>query len=566
MHVTNSSYFTAIREHQAENLDLAEKLYHDLLKDDPQNHEVLHLLGILLAQRQDFLNARYYIENALLYDPKSPTLHNSMGNVLKNLGLYEEAASHYATALQLQDGNATAHNNLGIVLYKLNRDMEAKEHYCEAIRLRPRYVDAYYNLSLILIKQKEWQEARKNLELVLQLNPEHVQARSSLACLLQILGDHELAMEHYLEVLKSSDDSNIVAHHNLGVILTNKGDHDGAIRHFKKVLDLQPEHIDALHNMGTIFLSQGKVAEALPYFLSLADLTKDFDVYYNLGVIYLDGGMADQAAVYFAKALGIRSNDFATNVNLGGIYLQRREFVQAEQCYVRALSMQPDNQEIAYILAAIQQHSQHLRAPTEYVKHLFDQYAPYFEKHLEHLGYEVPQLLFDAVAENLTEYVDSSVAILDLGCGTGMGGIRFRSLANSLIGVDVSEKMLEQARKKNIYTDLKLGNIEEVIQEFSGIDLVIAADTLVYFGCLDTVFEQVRRVLKAGGLFAFSVEELADDFYPYTLQRSARFAHTNKYLYELTAKHNFILLNTRRATLRSQDGQLVYGNIFVLKK
>lgn len=526
-------YQTALREHQAGNLDVAEKLYHDVLKNDPQNSDALHLLGILLAQRQDFLTACHYIEQALAIAPDSPTLHNSMGNVLKNLKRYEEAVAHYQAALQLQPDSASVHNNLGTALHNLDKLDEAKEHYYAATRLRSQYIEAYYNLSLVLLKQELQGEARANLEQVLQLQPEHAAAHGSLACLLQLQGEFDLAIQHYEEALRLGDDDEVIA----------------------------PQ----LYNLGAIFIQQQKPALALPLFLRLLELTKDFDAYYNLGVIYLSLGKEGEAIGYFVEALKIAPDDFAANVNLGGIYLQQLEFGLAEQCYLQATSARPEDEETAYILAAIQQKTVQSKAPATYVKHLFNQYAPYFEKHLEFLGHHVPQLLFEAV-EVILEEEKSSLAVLDLGCGTGVVGVKFKPIAEQLIGVDISEKMLELARSKNVYTDLRLGAIEDLVPEFSNIDVVIAADTLVYFGELRDVFIKCHQVLKQGGIFAFSVEEADGAVYPYALQRTARFAHADKYIHDLATENNFEVLSAERITLRKHGDAYIFGRLFVLRK
>ena len=556
-------YLTALREHQAGNLDLAEKIYREIIAAEPKNHDVLHLLSILLAQRKDFLNAHYFIERALAITPNSPTFHNSMGNILKNLNQHEGAISHYKTALQLQPDNASVHNNLGNVFYHMEKIDEAKEHYYEAIRLRPQYVDAYYNLSLVLIKQDSVSEASKNLRMILQIQPGHDKAHGSLAYLLQMQGEFDQAMHHYQKALEGNDD-NVLSHHNLGVILTNKGRYYDAIPHFKKTLDLQPEHVEALSNLGSIFMLQRKAAEALPYFFLLARLTHDFDAYYNLGVIYIELSSFDEAVIYFEKALKILPNDFATNINLGVIHLQRRDFDKAESYYLQAHNLQPNNEEVSYILAAIGQKSEQSKAPAGYVKNLFDQYAPYFDKHLEMLGHEVPQLLFDAV-QNVVGRKESDLMVLDLGCGTGMSGAKFKSSARRLIGIDLSEKMLEIAQSKNIYTDLRLGAIEDVVIGFSDLDVIIASDTLVYFGDLMDIFSKCHLALKDGGVFAFTVEESGKS-YPYELQRSARFAHSGKYINEIATQNNFVILQSDKIVLRKHGDDLIEGRLFLLRK
>jgi len=558
-----SSYLDALREHRSGNLDLAEKLYRCSLAEDPENPEPLHLLSILLAQKNDFLPARDFAKQALALNPDSTTLHNSMGNIMHNLNEHEAAITHYQTAIKLDPDNGSAYNNLGNVYYHLGKLDDAKQQYHQATVTRADYVDAHYNLGLVLIKQDLKPDAKKHLESVLELQPEHGPAHSNLGYLLQSEGEFGLAKQHYQKSLELIGGT-ILSCHNLGVLLTNEGNYSDAIDCFKKVLALDPDYEEGLYNLGAVFLLQRKSQEALPYFLHLAKLISDFDVCYNLGVIYLDLMRYDEAIDCFNQALDLKKNDFAANANLGSIYLRQRDFTMAEKQYLKASSLDPDNEEIKHILVAIQQKNSDAHSPAKYVRNLFDQYSPFFEEHADALGYKAPEILFDALYPKFISQ-DNSLSILDLGCGTGLSGVRFRPFAKRLIGIDISEKMLELAAKKEIYTDLITGSIEDNIGDFSDIDLIIAADSLVYFGDLGDLFTKAYAVLNRGGIFAFTVE-ISEDLYPYHLQRTVRFSHSQRYIEELALQNNFTILHSDNLVLRKQDQGSVVGALFILEK
>src|SRR5437868_10501309 len=90
-----------------------------------------------------------------------------------------------------------------------------------------------------------------------------------------------------------------------------------------------------------------------------------------------------------------------------------------------------------------------------YVRTLFDQYAPRFDRALADLGYRAPALLRDAVTRHGLRFG----TMLDLGCGTGLAGAAFRPYVDWLIGVDLSPRMVEEARKKGLYDRLVVGDI-----------------------------------------------------------------------------------------------------------
>lgn len=525
----NAMFKTALQHHQRGEIKKAEELYRRILHNEPNNADVLHLLGILLAQRGKFTEAQQLIAKAIELQPNSPSFHNSMGNVLKNLGKLNKAIGYYQKALDLQPNYAVAHNNLGNILLQQGKLKQASKHYQQAIQIQPNYADAHYNLAVISLKQNDIAEAMKHLDKTLQLQPDHTEAHNQMAQLFHQQGDLEKAIYHYKECLK-----------------------------------LDPFNATLFHNLGAIFLERGEPTAALKYFLRLLQIAPDFDTYYNLGVIYMYLGRADDAIQYFQEALKKDPNHFASHSNLGSIYLKAGDYKNAIHHYRQALKLQPNNKEIAYILNAIDQKKVPKAAPKEYIQSLFDQYAAYFDKHLiEVLHYKVPELLYESI-EQVTEIKGHSWDILDLGCGTGLCGEKFRPLAKKLIGIDLSEKMVDVAREKNIYDELHVSDVHHELQKQHNLDLIIAGDTFVYIGDLAKTFSDCKNALKKSGLLAFTIEKTSQ--YPYELQKSARFAHSKKYIEELAKLNNFKILRCDNIVLRKQRNKSVEGYLYVLQR
>ncbi|YCA45137.1 class I SAM-dependent methyltransferase [Bacillus sp. JZ8] len=99
--------------------------------------------------------------------------------------------------------------------------------------------------------------------------------------------------------------------------------------------------------------------------------------------------------------------------------------------------------------------------------------------------------------------------VLDLGCGFGWH-CRFASeqAARSVIGVDISEKMLKKAREKT--EDPSISYIQKPIEDIdfkeSEFDVVISSLTLHYIKSFGEIAKKVSKFLKSGGTFLFSVE------------------------------------------------------------
>src|ERR1044072_7218355 len=167
--------------------------------------------------------------------------------------------------------------------------------------------------------------------------------------------------------------------------------------------------------------------------------------------------------------------------------------------------------------------------PPAYVRSLFDQYAPKFEKALvDDLGYRGPALLFRAVLAVRAAARKPALFrhAIDLGCGTGLAAQAFAKEVDRFTGIDLSPRMLEQARATGLYAELEEG---EMLQELHSktdarADLNLAADAMVYVNDLAPLVREAARVLVAGGLLAFTTE--THDGRGVILGESLRYAHS----------------------------------------
>src|SRR5690349_16496168 len=166
--------------------------------------------------------------------------------------------------------------------------------------------------------------------------------------------------------------------------------------------------------------------------------------------------------------------------------------------------------------------------PKAYVQALFDQYAPRFDTALlDHLSYRGPAILFKAVlavcaAAKRPAFFKRAI---DLGCGTGLAAAAFARQVERFIGIDLSPRMIEQARATGLYAELEVADMVDGLanKPEAGADLILAGDAMVYVSDLAPVLAQIRRVLAAGGLAAFTCETHVGS--GVILGRGLRYAH-----------------------------------------
>lgn len=359
------------------------------------------------------------------------------------------------------------------------------------------------------------------------------------------------------------------AHYNLGTALMHQSAWDAAIACYETCLRIMPSHPTARFNLANALHRAGRWDAAMEAFRAVVDATPDnADAWYELGAISVWRQRYDDAIGYCRHAIALRP-DFADAYHqLGAALHGKNQCEEAVKMYEMALHFKPALQELHYLIAAARGDSPPDRTPPSYVAHLFDGCADQFDETMVgRLEYHGPQHLFDAI-ERVALTQNRPLDILDLGCGTGLCGPLFKPFARRLVGIDLSERMLAKAASRNIYDELLLGDITDVLKCLTtSFDVLLAADVLIYVGDLAHLFELSFNALRSGGLFVFSIEcAESGDSSPYRLQTSGRYAHLPAYIDDLARAHGWELLSTNTVALRVESGRAVPGAVTVLRK
>ena len=204
--------------------------------------------------------------------------------------------------------------------------------------------------------------------------------------------------------------------------------------------------------------------------------------------------------------------------------------------------------------------------PPAYVRTLFDQYAPRFDRALiDDLGYRGPSLLFKAVlaARHAVRKPAFFRRAIDLGCGTGLAASAFAKEVDHFIGIDLSPGMIEKAKATGLYAELEVGDMLEGLRARpdSSADLILAADAMCYVPDLLSVLTEVSRVLAAGGLLAFTLERHAGD--GVILGEGLRYAHSPHYVRSSLAAAGLTPSQFEEQSFRTESNVPVPGLVVV---
>lgn len=342
---------------------------------------------------------------------------------------------------------------------------------------------------------------------------------------------------------------------NLGITLFHLRRWEDAVPLLRQAVAAEPAHAEA-------WACLGLASEALERWQEADDaLGKALETTPGKAALWLARGRCrlrlgrtEEAVRAFDKAVEI-APEFARAWSARGSLLRelgRRE--EAAGCFEKAIALGEDPELHAWFLAAVRDGAATAKTPRRYVERLFDDYSADFDSHLvgtlKYRGHE-------ALLRPLLQSGRRFRSVLDLGCGTGLCGKLLQGRADAIDGLDVSRAMLEQARGTGAYRELVHDELESYLASASRQDdLVVAADVFGYLGDLEGVFQSIKRILRPGGLLAFTVE-VSPHREEVKLLPSLRHAHSEPYLRRIASSAGLQWREMRRGMLRQDQDKPV---------
>ncbi len=218
------SYAAALAAHAASDLTVAEKLYHETLKREPYNAEVLHNLGVIALQQGKAQDAVRWLKKAIRRNSTYVNAYSNLGLALKGAGRLQDAVAAYRQAIAIDPEIAEIHANLGMVLKDLGLPDQSCAAFEAALALAPDHPAILTNLGATLVNAGLAQEAIGHLKAAVVAAPQDVNARYNLA----------------------------KAHFSLGAVRE-------AARQFECVVAIRPDFAEAHHNLGHALLASGEL-------------------------------------------------------------------------------------------------------------------------------------------------------------------------------------------------------------------------------------------------------------------------------------------------------------------
>ncbi len=230
--------------HQQGQLDQAQKLYEEVLRNEPKNFDALHLLGVLHTKQKNLQTAKSLIFKAIQLHPSSAIFYYNYGILQNDLKEYQDAIKSYDQAIAIQPNLASAFYNRGNSYQSLKQFDSAIVSYDNAIAIDANHAESYSSRGAALKELKQYDASVASCKRAIFLQPNLAAAYSNLGNTLLKLKLYQEALLQYEHAIKLQPNY-AEAFLNRGIALGLLKEYHQALKSYQTVLQLNPQEAKA---------------------------------------------------------------------------------------------------------------------------------------------------------------------------------------------------------------------------------------------------------------------------------------------------------------------------------
>jgi tetratricopeptide (TPR) repeat protein len=283
----NSPLLQLAREHhQAGRLAEARVIYAQILLEDPQNDQALHLLGLVHFQLRQFAPAAEYFRRSIQVNPNLPESHYNLGHALLAAKDADGAIAAFEKVIALRPDDGRAFNALGTALLSRDRLPEAVAAFQESLRINPQIAGVWNNLGVALHNASRAGESAVAFERAISLQPDSASA-----------------------------------HNNLGRARCSLGDFQGAESACRAAIELDPNLGEAHDMLGHVLTLQDRLPEAVASLYRAVELSPDSAIpHLHLGMAHHLIGDLSKSEAHYRRAIELDRGLFAAWIGLAAMF------------------------------------------------------------------------------------------------------------------------------------------------------------------------------------------------------------------------------------------------------
>jgi len=273
--------------HKAGKLIEATRLYQELLDADPDDFNVLFLLGLVAYHQRSLHEAEYCFGRAAGLHRDSAEFHLWLGRTLSDLNRLDEAVASYDAAILLSPDQPEMHFFRGAALQGLHRHQDAVGSYDDAILLKPDYAEAFSNRGTALQAQHLHDAALESFNHAILSNPELPEAYLNRGVTFNVQGRFGDAVANYELAIERRPDY-AQAYSNLGGALRSLQRLDGACTRYDQLIALMPNLGEGFADRALCFLARNELDQAIAGLQQALTLSPDYaEARWHLALILL---------------------------------------------------------------------------------------------------------------------------------------------------------------------------------------------------------------------------------------------------------------------------------------
>lgn len=239
------------------------QIYHKLINEYPALVDAYVELAFVYTKLGKEAFAEKLLRRAYEIDPENEEVLFMLGNIYIHLKKFDEAIKFFTKLAPLE--YPAVHYNLGLAYYYRGDYLEAEAEFKKVLKIDPGFPRAVEMLAEVLMKRGSYEEAFEYLQKAVREDPYNYSLYHLLAISLWNLGklvDAKKAIETAIDL----EPGKAILWETCGEILLELGKIDEAERYFNRAIVLDRNLVDPFINLGLIYTYRGKFEEANKFF------------------------------------------------------------------------------------------------------------------------------------------------------------------------------------------------------------------------------------------------------------------------------------------------------------
>jgi len=316
-------------------------LLEDLVEREPSNSGALHILSVALLGLGDAARAEEFCRRAAKLAPRRAEVQASLGAILGERGLHDEAIAACERAVKLLPKNADLRGQLGAALARAGKLDGARRAYKRATELAPKAPAFHVALGNVMRRQGALAEAMGEYTIALALDEHASGALTGLGQILLKKNEHEAAAETLQKAL-ALNPHDIDALANLSQAMLRMGHAEAAEAHARTAVELQPNHAAPRAALGSVLLARGRTREAASELERAATLAPDNRQLAALAaMLFAFSGNGEEGCAILERLVERFPDDASIADSLAQTYLIECRIERAVATAKRALELDP---------------------------------------------------------------------------------------------------------------------------------------------------------------------------------------------------------------------------------